>query len=280
MSHATPPGQKKFPVHLLAIGLSFVVCLASACTVDTARPTPTRTRPPTLVLTAVPLGRTTNAVLPTPTVVLEGTMVAPTAAPAPVEALALAEVPPSGEAEPPAAIAEPASATSHTVEPGDTLLGIAMTFDVPMAAIQLRNNLGEATTVLLGEVLEIPSSQAWSGASPFWVVHEVASGETLSEIAADYGLELDDLQAANASLDPDHIAVGEAVVLPLGMPADLLAKAESPPADVAPPAEALPPSEPETLTASQAEPETMIAADDRTGRCGGWACRGGGRAHA
>ena len=159
-------------------------------------------------------------------------MVAPTQ-PASASVEAAVEVPPRVAV--PAAPSRARNCHSHTVEPGDTLLGIAMAFDVPMAAIQLQNNLGEATTVLLGEVLEIPSSQAWSGASPFWVVHEVASGETFGEIAADYGLSFGDLQAANASLDPDHIAVGEAVVLPLGVPADLLAKAVSPPAEVAPP---------------------------------------------
>ncbi|MGC9467000.1 MAG: CAP domain-containing protein [Anaerolineae bacterium] len=123
--------------------------------------------------------------------------------------------------------AEREASTTYTVQAGDTLLGIAMTHDVPMAAIQLENELGASITVRVGEVLEIPAAGEWGQASPFWVVYEVASGETLSAIAAEYGLDLTDLLSVNSALDPDRLSVGQALVLPLRAPAEVLAAANA-----------------------------------------------------
>ncbi len=166
--------------------------------------------------------------------------------------------------EPPAAVAVPAeptaeiaAAASYTVQPGDTLLGIAMKFDVPMAAVQLRNNLGEATTVRLDQVLEIPASQAWPDASPFWILHEVTSGETFGEIAAAYGLALGDLQAANASLTRISSAVGQDSSSPSAIRLICSRRPVVASDDVAPA-----PEPTATLAAvAQAEPESLLAAD-------------------
>jgi uncharacterized protein YkwD len=119
---------------------------------------------------------------------------------------------------------------THTVEVGDTLLGLARAYDVPMAAIQLENDLGGSTVLQTGETLTIPSNEGWEGASPFWVVHEVQPGETLIEIARAYDVELDELQAVNGLDDADRITVGQQLILPLGGPAapQVLAPTEQP----------------------------------------------------
>jgi uncharacterized protein YkwD len=111
------------------------------------------------------------------------------------------------------------SPTVHVVEPGDTLLGLAQQYEVPMAAIQLQNEMGASTVVQAGRALTIPSQDEWEGANPFWVIHEVKPSETLIGIARTYDLEVDRLQTVNGLDDADRITVGQQLVLPLGGPA-------------------------------------------------------------
>jgi len=50
---------------------------------------------------------------------------------------------------------------------------------------------------------------------PTPIVHVVAQGDTLSKIATQYGLTLDQLRAANPQItDPDRIAIGDEVIIP------------------------------------------------------------------
>ena len=102
---------------------------------------------------------------------------------------------------------DPAALTTYTVQPGDTLIGLALEFAVPMAAIQLSNDMGSETTVRVDQDLKVPQEAMWAGASPFWIVHQVAAGETLSELAAQFGLDLAALLDANGLPDADLIAV-------------------------------------------------------------------------
>jgi len=108
---------------------------------------------------------------------------------------------------------------AHTVQPGDTLLGLAMQYGVPMAAIQLENGMGESTVLYVGDVLVIPPASDWEGASPFWVVYVVKEGETLAGIAQTYGLEVEVLLEVNGLADPGELRPGDRLVLPLDAPA-------------------------------------------------------------
>jgi uncharacterized protein YkwD len=107
----------------------------------------------------------------------------------------------------------------HIVRAGDTLLGIATTYGVPMAAIQLQNGMGDSTVVQVGQVLSIPPSTGWEGASRFWVIHVVKAGETLVGIARAFELESAELKAVNGLADADLIVVGQELVIPLDGPA-------------------------------------------------------------
>ncbi|MBN2006663.1 MAG: LysM peptidoglycan-binding domain-containing protein [Anaerolineae bacterium] len=118
--------------------------------------------------------------------------------------------------------------TIYTVQPNDTLFGLAVDFSVPIAALQLQNNLGNSTLLHVGDELVIPPSVGWEGASPFWVVHEVAEGEVLTTIAADYGLDVTTLQGVNGLADADLLSIGQALILPLDAPAEVVAEAHLP----------------------------------------------------
>ncbi len=166
--------------------------------------------------------------------------------PLPTTTLVALPTPTPEATEPAVSAAVPTSTTEHqvpasevpvqyTVRAGDTLLGIAMAFDVPMAALQLANELGAATLIHLDQVLEIPAAEIWTDASPFWVVHEVEEGQTLGEIAALNGIGLADLLAANGDVDADRISVGQALVIPLRGPQDRVVKETEPEPPAAPP---------------------------------------------
>jgi uncharacterized protein YkwD len=109
--------------------------------------------------------------------------------------------------------------TTYTVKPGDTLLGIAKQYGVPMAAIQLQNRMGDSTTVRAGQELSIPAKEGWEDSSPFWVLHEVKPGETLISIARSYDAEPERMKSVNGLDDADRITVGQTLILPLAGPA-------------------------------------------------------------
>jgi uncharacterized protein YkwD len=176
------------------------------------------------------------------------------------------EASPTPRASPtPPSTAEPTpesgDATTHTVQPGDTLLGLAKTYGIPMAAIQLENEMGESTVVQAGQVLSIPSREAWEGSSPFWIVHEVKPGETLIGIANDYDLEVERLQTVNGLDDADRITVGEQLILPLSGPA---ATATPPPTDTPRPTDTPIPTATPVLTATSSPTASIPSASSPT----------------
>ncbi len=144
----------------------------------------------------------------------------------------------------------------HTVQPGDTLLGLATAYDVPMAAIQLQNGMGDSAVVKVGQVLSIPPRVGWEGASRFWVVHVVKAGETLVGIARTYGLKAATLKAVNGLADADLIVIGQELVLPLDAPA--VARAPEPTATPIPPP--IPTRSPTTDAVGTSPPPTTAPA--------------------
>jgi len=155
----------------------------------------------------------------------------------------------------------------HTVQKGDTLLGLAREYGVPMAAIQLQNGMGDSTVVKVGQVLSIPSQTGWEGASAFWIVHVVKEGETLVGIARTYGLKAEQLKMANDLADTGLIRVGQELVLPLDAPS--VAQPPTAPTDTPaqPPAPSpipktdLPAASPTSIAPAQAAPPPADVAD-------------------
>ncbi|MCJ7549308.1 MAG: CAP domain-containing protein [Anaerolineae bacterium] len=159
--------------------------------------------------------------------------------------------------EPAPAKKTPVALTTYTVQPGDTLIGLALEFAVPMAAIQLSNDMGAETIVRVGQVLKVPQEAMWAEASPFWIVHQVVAGETLSELAAQFGLDLAALLDSNGLSDADLIAVGQSLVLPLDGPAEASAAVPAP--MVVPEPEIVSTPIPETEAVAEAPAEAPAA---------------------
>ncbi len=172
--------------------MCMVWALLSACTGSTPAAGGSASPPASQVATTRPL--TTPTLTPAPTSL-------PTATPAPSPT--------------------PVRPLTHTVQSGDTLLGLALTYGVPVAALQLANDLGEGTLLYPGQVLVLPDAAEWTHATPFWIVHTVRSGETLGALAAAYAVPLEQLMAVNAISDPDFVSIGTELIVPVSAPAEV-----------------------------------------------------------
>jgi len=131
---------------------------------------------------------------------------------------------------------------SYVVQPGDTLTSIAAATGVPIDRLVELNDLASPDTIIAGDTLRLSDGQPGpallhSGEGPRTSVtpgargYEVEEGDTIYGIARKMGVEPAAIIAANDLASPDHIVVGERLVLP--------AAATPPPppvADRAPPA--------------------------------------------
>jgi LysM repeat protein len=122
----------------------------------------------------------------------------------------------------------------YTVQPGDTLSGLAIQFGVdPIAILEANaaslldpNNLAVGTTILIpdytppadetttetgGDEATEDSGDEDSGEP---VVHVVTAGQGLLEIAALYGVAVAEITAANGMTDQDILRVGQELIIP------------------------------------------------------------------
>ncbi|RXZ68382.1 muramidase family protein [Agromyces albus] len=141
-----------------------------------------------------------------------------------------------------AAVSAPASVPSeYTVADGDTVSSIAERFGLATAELLAHNGLGWSSLIFPGQRLALPGGGATAAApSPEAeiVKHVVVSGDTVSGIAAAYGLDVDQLLSANGLSRQSLIFPGQAIVLP---PVNGTTVAAAP-------AQAPAPSPPETAT--------------------------------
>lgn len=114
----------------------------------------------------------------------------------------------------------------YTVAAGDTLSEIAARYNVTWEAIAQANGLAAPYTIYRGQKLTIPGATAsgstgstgtTTDATPepaTSTTHTVQPGETLTQIAAQYGTTAQAIMAANGIADPDYLSVGQELVIP------------------------------------------------------------------
>ncbi len=106
---------------------------------------------------------------------------------------------------------------SYTIKRGETLWELAKRFGTTTSAIRRANNLSTGEQVVAGQSITIPgrSRSTKSADGSFW--YTIRRGDTLTDIAAKYGLGLRQLLASNGNIDPHNIRVGQRIRVPRKM---------------------------------------------------------------
>lgn len=102
----------------------------------------------------------------------------------------------------------------YVVQPGETLSEIADRFGVPAADLAAANGIDDGNLVWAGSRLRIAAEAPASPDPATQSMHVVQPGESLSEIAARFGVSTADLAAANDIEDVDFVAAGTSLSVP------------------------------------------------------------------
>jgi LysM repeat protein len=125
----------------------------------------------------------------------------------------------------------PLPPAEYVVQGGDTLLGIALEHDITVAELTAYNGLDESDFIVEGQTLLIPPPTPTPGPTPTLepglptptletiILHTVRSGETLSTIAEEYGVTVEQIRISS-DLPPDSetIQVNQVLMIPRQTP--------------------------------------------------------------
>ncbi|MBN2055189.1 LysM peptidoglycan-binding domain-containing protein [bacterium] len=141
------------------------------------------------------------------------------------------KLPQSADGAEPAGRDGPLSDT-YRVQPGDSLSVIAARHGVPVGTLMRLNGITNANRLTIGMVLKLRERAAPPGAEAHQAtpaetvsdtaggqaVHVVRTGENLATIAALHQIDPGRLADLNNLTDPDHLAIGQRLRLPLEAP--------------------------------------------------------------
>jgi LysM repeat protein len=113
---------------------------------------------------------------------------------------------------PPDATLDPSLGGTYTVKPGDFLSGIGDRVGVPWQLIAEANNIEPPDYVIVpGQVLIIPPLPVATAGAEFYIVQ---SGDTITGIALQVGVDSTDLADFNNVADWNSIRVGDYLYIP------------------------------------------------------------------
>ncbi len=102
----------------------------------------------------------------------------------------------------------------HVVKAGETLFNIAQRYSVPLNDLAKANNITNPGALRTGQRLLIPDAAAPDSSDAGQRVHIVQPGETLSEIAIQYGVTPNAIVKINGLNNPRHIVSGQKLIIP------------------------------------------------------------------
>jgi LysM repeat protein len=116
--------------------------------------------------------------------------------------------------------AEPAAPASpvHVVSAGETLAAIAARYGVSVEALAAANAMSDPSQIVSGQRLTIPTAGAAPAAeipaTPATSEYVVKNGDSLAQIAREYGVTVMAIAAANGIDNPSQIRAGQRLVIP------------------------------------------------------------------
>lgn len=118
-----------------------------------------------------------------------------------------------GTATPPAATKPNAQVVdpkyyTYTVQPGDTLSGIAATYNITYQHLAALNGIADPSVIRVGQVIKVYGDVPTSAPAAVQT-YTVQSGDTLSGIANKYGTSYQRLAQINGIADPNLIYAGQ-----------------------------------------------------------------------
>ncbi len=102
----------------------------------------------------------------------------------------------------------------YTVQPSDTFFSIAQEFGIDPDDLAQANNISDRNVIQVGQELVIPGVTQRDQLIRQGETHTVAAGETLSQIAARYGVSMETIMDLNGLDNADAIVVGQQLVIP------------------------------------------------------------------
>ena len=100
---------------------------------------------------------------------------------------------------------------TYTVKSGDTLYGISNQFGVSVSDLMRKNNISNASTLRVGQVLTIPESTGTNPNTTF--LYTVKKGDSLYGIARMYNTTVSELAKLN-NLTSNNLSIGQALKIP------------------------------------------------------------------
>jgi LysM repeat protein len=112
----------------------------------------------------------------------------------------------------------PQDTFQYTVQEGDTLSTIATRFGTDVGTIRTLNNL-DSDALYVGQPIYVPyvegmSAEGMPTPTPGPFYYTVETGDTLSGIAAAFGVSTIAIVEANNLLDPNNLTVGSTILIP------------------------------------------------------------------
>jgi LysM repeat protein len=120
-------------------------------------------------------------------------------------------------------------ASEHTVSEGETITEIAKLYSVSLTSLLKKNQLTKNSIIFVGQILDIPTPAAENTSNDYSLgnqigkptricifhgFHKIKAGETISRIAAIFGISTQSLLTANQLTWNSTIFIGQKLVIP------------------------------------------------------------------